>query len=128
MAKVAAELKYSAEHEWIAVDGSGPSVVGVSAVAAEALGDIVYVDLPEVGSTVTAGETCGEIESTKSVSDLYSPVTGEVTEVNDDVVSDPAVINNDPYGAGWLFEVVPATPGDIDGLLDAAAYEAQLDA
>ena len=91
MAKVAAELKYSAEHEWIAADGDGPAVVGVSAVAAEALGDIVYVDLPEVGSTVTAGETCGEIESTKSVSDLYSPVTGEVTEINDEAVADPAL-------------------------------------
>ena len=77
----------------------------MSAVAAEALGDIVYVDLPEVGSAVTAGETCGEIESTKSVSDLYSPVTGEVTEINDAVVSDPALINSDPYGAGWLFKV-----------------------
>jgi glycine cleavage system H protein len=121
MAKVAAELKYSAEHEWIATDGSGPSVIGVSAVAAEALGDIVYVDLPEVGSTVTAGETCGEIESTKSVSDLYSPVTGEVTEVNDGVVSDPAVINTDPYGAGWLFKVTVESEGP---LLSAQEYAA----
>ena len=79
--------------------------IGISAVAADALGDIVYVELPEVGSTVTAGETCGEVESTKSVSDLYSPVTGEVTEVNEAVVDDPALINSDPYGAGWLFKV-----------------------
>ena len=79
--------------------------IGISAVAADALGDVVYVDLPEVGSTVTAGETCGELESTKSVSDLYAPVTGEVTEINDDVVDDPALINSDPYGAGWLFKV-----------------------
>lgn len=119
MAKVAAELKYSVEHEWIAADGSGPSVVGVSAVAAEALGDIVYVDLPEVGSTVTAGETCGEIESTKSVSDLYSPVTGVVTEINDGAVSDPAVINSDPYGAGWLFKVTVTEEGP---LLSAQEY------
>ncbi|QDG68121.1 glycine cleavage system protein GcvH [Pseudarthrobacter sp. NIBRBAC000502772] len=119
MAKVAAELKYSAEHEWIALDGSGPSVVGVSAVAAEALGDIVYVDLPEVGSTVTAGETCGEIESTKSVSDLYSPVTGEVTEINEDAVGDPALINSDPYGAGWLFKVTVESEGP---LLSAREY------
>ena len=99
------ELKYSAEHEWVAVDGSGPVGIGISAVAADALGDIVYVDLPEVGSAVTAGETCGEVESTKSVSDLYAPVTGEVTEINDAVVADPALINSDPYGAGWLFKV-----------------------
>ena len=79
--------------------------IGISAVATDALGDIVYVDLPEVGSTVTAGETCGEVESTKSVSDLYAPVTGEVTEVNDAVVDDPSLINSDPYGAGWLFKV-----------------------
>jgi glycine cleavage system H protein len=122
MSKVVAELKYSAEHEWIATDGSGPSTIGVSAVATEALGDIVYVDLPEAGSTVTAGQTCGEIESTKSVSDLYSPVTGTVTEeVNDAVVADPAVINNDPYGAGWLFKVEVESAGE---LLSAEEYAA----
>ena len=79
--------------------------IGITAVAADALGDIVYVELPEVGATVTAGETCGEVESTKSVSDLYAPVTGEVTEINQAVVDDPALINTDPYGAGWLFKV-----------------------
>jgi glycine cleavage system H protein len=88
-------------------------------LATDALGDIVYVDLPEVGSAVTAGETCGEVESTKSVSDLYSPVTGEVTEINDAVVSDPAVINNDPYGAGWLFKVAVESEGP---LLSAEEY------
>ncbi|NVN00234.1 glycine cleavage system protein GcvH [Arthrobacter sp. SDTb3-6] len=121
MSKVAAELKYSAEHEWIASDGAGPTTVGVSAVAADALGDIVYVDLPEVGATITAGETCGEIESTKSVSDLYAPVTGEVTEVNTAMVEDPAVVNADPYGAGWLFKVAVASEGP---LLTAAEYAA----
>ncbi|ALE92891.1 glycine cleavage system protein H [Arthrobacter alpinus] len=121
MSKVAAELKYSVEHEWIAADGAGPSTIGVSAVAADALGDIVYVDLPDVGSTVTAGETCGEIESTKSVSDLYSPVTGEVTEVNTAAVDDPALINSDPYGAGWLFKVAVESEGP---LLTAAEYAA----
>jgi glycine cleavage system H protein len=121
MSKVVAELKYSAEHEWVAVDGAGPSTIGVSAVAADAMGDIVYVDLPQVGSTVTAGETCGEIESTKSVSDLYSPVTGEVTAVNDAAVADPAVINADPYGAGWLFKVAVGSEGT---LLSAADYAA----
>ena len=119
MSKVVAELKYSAEHEWVASDGAGPAGIGISAVAADALGDIVYVDLPEVGATVTAGETCGEVESTKSVSDLYAPVTGEVTEVNDAVVDDPSLINSDPYGAGWLFKVAVAEEGP---LLSAQEY------
>ena len=119
MSKVVAELKYSAEHEWVASDGAGPAGIGISAVAADALGDIVYVDLPEVGSTVTAGETCGEVESTKSVSDLYAPVTGEVTETNPAVVDDPSLINSDPYGAGWLFKVAVAEEGP---LLSAQEY------
>jgi glycine cleavage system H protein len=119
MSKVIAELKYSAEHEWVAADGSGAAGIGISAVAADALGDIVYVDLPELGATVTAGETCGEVESTKSVSDLYSPVTGEVTEINPVVVEDPALINSDPYGAGWLFKVAADSEGP---LLSAEEY------
>ena len=121
MSKVAAELRYSTEHEWIATDGNGPSTIGISAVAADALGDIVYIDLPETGTMVTAGETCGEVESTKSVSDLYTPVTGTVTEINDAAVSDPSVINTDPYGAGWLFKV----DVDVEGpLLSATEYAA----
>ncbi|MBT2596009.1 glycine cleavage system protein GcvH [Arthrobacter sp. ISL-72] len=121
MSKVVAGLEYSAEHEWVAVDGGGPVGVGISAVAADALGDIVYVDLPEVGSSVTAGETCGEVESTKSVSDLYAPVTGEVTEINTAVVDDPALINSDPYGAGWLFKVAVTEAGP---LMSAEEYAA----
>ena len=121
MSKVVAELKYSAEHEWVASDGPGPAGIGISAVAADALGDIVYVDLPEVGSTVTAGETCGEVESTKSVSDLYAPVTGEVTEVNDAVVGDPSLINSDPYGAGWLFKVAAESDGPLLSAEDYAS-------
>ena len=113
MSKVVAELRYSAEHEWVASDGAGPVGIGISAVAADALGDIVYVDLPEVGSAVTAGEACGEVESTKSVSDLYAPVTGEVTEINPAVVDDPALINSDPYGAGWLFKVAAESEGPL---------------
>ena len=117
MARVAPELQYSDEHEWVARDsanaGSNTVSIGISAVATDALGDIVYVDLPEVGATVTAGETCGEVESTKSVSDLYAPVTGEVVEINDEVVSDPALINSDPYGAGWLFKVAVTEEGPL---------------
>ena len=117
-------LQYSAEHEWVALDGD-TARVGVTAYAAEALGDIVYVDLPAVGDTVTAGETCGELESTKSVSDLYSPVTGEVVEVNEDVDGDPGLVNSDPFGRGWLLVVKVTETVD---LLDAAAYDALLEA
>ncbi len=116
-------FSYSAEHEWINASGDnivGTTVrVGITAVAADALGEVVYADLPEVGDTVTAGEVCGEVESTKSVSDLYCPVSGEVTAVNEDVDGNPSLLNSDPYGEGWLFEVSVTEVGDI---MDAAAY------
>lgn len=117
-------LQYTAEHEWVAVDGD-QAKVGITAYAADALGDVVYVDLPQVGATVTAGESCGELESTKSVSDLYAPVTGEIVEVNEAVDADPSLVNSDPFGAGWLFVVKVTEAGE---LLDAAAYDALLDA
>ncbi|MDF2499227.1 glycine cleavage system protein GcvH [Arthrobacter koreensis] len=117
MSKVVEGLRYSAEHEW--VDSSSPVKVGISAVAADALGDVVYVDLPAVGDTVTAGETCGEVESTKSVSDLYAPVSGTIVEVNQEAVDNPAILNEDPYGAGWLFTVEVTEEGE---LLSAAEY------
>ncbi len=125
-----ADLKYTVEHEWIRQPGetAGAVRIGITDFAQDALGDIVYVSLPEVGASVAAGTACGELESTKSVSDVYAPVTGEVVAVNDALDATPELVNSDPYGAGWLFEVVPAEPGDVDGLLDAAAYEAQLDA
>lgn len=124
-----ADLKYTVEHEWLRQPGdvAGSVRVGITDFAQDALGDIVYVSLPEVGAAVTAGDSCGELESTKSVSDVYAPVTGEIVAVNESLDATPELVNNDPYGAGWLFEVVPAAAGDIDGLLDAAAYEAQLD-
>ncbi|MDQ6526016.1 glycine cleavage system protein GcvH [Nocardioides sp. LHD-245] len=124
-----ADLKYTAEHEWLRQPGdvAGSVRVGITDYAQDALGDIVYVSLPEVGAAVTAGDACGELESTKSVSDVYAPVTGEVVSVNEALDATPELVNNDPYGAGWLFEIVPASAQDLDGLLDAAAYEAQLD-
>lgn len=117
------DFSYSAEHEWVnasadAVAGSTVKV-GITAVAADELGEIVFVDLPAVGDTITAGQTCGEVESTKSVSDLYSPVTGEVVAVNEAAADDPGIINSDPYGEGWLFEVAVSAAGE---LMDAAAY------
>jgi len=111
MSKVLSGLRYSAEHEW--VDDASPAKIGISQVAADALGDVVYVDLPEAGSTVTAGETCGEVESTKSVSDLYAPVSGTVVEVNQAAIDDPALLNSDPYGEGWLFTVEVSEEGPL---------------
>jgi len=124
---VPAELRYTEEHEWVSVDGDTASV-GVTDYAAQSLGDVVFVSLPTVGASVTAGEPCGEVESTKSVSDLYSPVDGEVTEVNEDLNDDPGLVNAEPYGAGWMFRVrvaagtdgAPALP---TGLLSATDYE-----
>lgn len=121
MSKIIAGLRYSAEHEWVAADDSGPVRIGISTVATEALGDLVYVDLPEVGSTITAGESCGEVESTKSVSDLFAPVSGEVIEINDEVIADPTLITNDPYGAGWLLKVNLTEEGPLLSAEDYAA-------
>lgn len=123
MSKVQAGLKYSVEHEWINDDS--PVTVGISAVAADALGEVVYVELPEVGAQLTAGQICGEIESTKSVSELFAPVSGEVVQVNEAAAADPALINSDPYGEGWLFRVAVSAEGP---LLSAEEYAAANDA
>ncbi|MFI1394813.1 glycine cleavage system protein GcvH [Streptomyces sp. NPDC020681] len=114
------QLRYSKEHEWLSGAEDGVSTVGITEHAANALGDVVYVQLPEVGATVAAGETCGELESTKSVSDLYSPVSGEVTEINEDVVNDPSLVNSAPFEGGWLFKVRVAD--EPEDLLSADAY------
>ena len=114
-------LRYSKEHEWLAAD-TAPAVVGITAHAAGELGDVVFVQLPDVGSRVSAGEPCGELESTKSVSDLYSPVDGEVVEVNQTVVDDPALVNASPFEDGWLFKV--RLDGEPAGLLSAEEYAA----
>ena len=117
-----ASLKYTAEHEWVAVDGD-VATIGITDYAADKLGDVVYVDLPAAGATVTANDVCGEIESTKSVGELYAPLTGEVVEINDAVVGDPSLVNAAPYGDGWLIKLrVDASA--VDGLLDRDAYVA----
>jgi glycine cleavage system H protein len=122
------DLKYTAEHEWVrAVGGDAPVRVGITDYAQEALGDIVYVTLPDVDSQVTAGQACGEIESTKSVSDLYAPVSGTVVARNDALDGSPELVNSDPYGEGWIIEIRPDDPGALDGLLDAAGYQGQLE-
>ncbi|MFE2302793.1 glycine cleavage system protein GcvH [Streptomyces sp. NPDC059445] len=115
-------LRYSKEHEWLSVAEDGVATVGITEFAANALGDVVYAQLPEVGDTVAAGESCGELESTKSVSDLYSPVNGEVVEANQDVVDDPALVNSAPFEGGWLFKVRVA--GEPEDLMSADEYTA----
>ncbi|WP_367135479.1 glycine cleavage system protein GcvH [Saccharothrix sp. HUAS TT1] len=114
-------LLYTPEHEWVdwAPGTQDPVAVGITSYAAGSLGDIVFVELPQVGAVVKSGDVCGELESTKSVSDLYAPVSGEVVAVNDEAVNDPSLINNDPYGRGWLFKVAVT---DATGLLTAAKY------
>ena len=119
MSNVPANLKYSKDHEW--VDGSGATVkIGITDYAQGALGDIVYVQLPKVGDTVTEGSVCGEVESTKSVSEIFSPVSGKVVSINSALDSAPETLNSDPYGAGWMFEV--EVSGESSSLMDAAAY------
>jgi glycine cleavage system H protein len=122
MSEVPDDLKYTAEHEWIRT-GDGAAVrVGITDYAQEALGDVVYVTLPEVGTSVTSGAACGEIESTKSVSDLFAPVTGTVSARNDALDDQPELINSAPYGDGWIIEIEPSDTAELDGLLDAGAY------
>lgn len=114
-------LKYTKEHEWARIEGNRV-VVGVTSHAQESLGDVVFVELPKVGATVTAGGQFGVIESTKAVSELYAPLTGRVTKVNDALTGKPDTVNTDPYGAGWIVEVELSDTKQVDGLLDAAAY------
>jgi glycine cleavage system H protein len=119
------DLRYTSEHEW--VRGVGDRVrVGITAYAQDALGDIVFVSLPDEGSTVQAGSSVGEVESTKSVSDLYAPISGTVVSRNEALDATPELVNSDPYGEGWMFEVEPADPAALDGLLSAGQYRDQL--
>jgi glycine cleavage system H protein len=117
-----ADLKYDKEHEWVRFEGDAV-YVGISDFAQDQLGEVVYVDLPSVGDELVAGETFGEIESVKSVSELYAPVSGAVVEVNDDLGRSPETINSDPYGAGWMVKVTLADASQLDGLMSAEDYE-----
>jgi glycine cleavage system H protein len=120
------DLKYTAEHEWVK-SGEGPVRVGITDFAQDALGDIVYVQLPEVGSAVRAGDACGELESTKSVSDLFAPVNGTVRAVNEALADQPDLINSDPYGEGWLLDIEVEDAAEVEALMDADTYQGQLD-
>ncbi len=118
---VPAELRYSREHEWVRVDGD-VARIGITDFAQESLGDVVFVQLPDVGLDVIAGASASEIESTKSVSDVFVPLTGVVRAVNEALVGAPELVNQDPYGEGWILEIALSDPAELDGLLDAAAY------
>jgi len=120
---VPGDLRYTKEHEWIRVEGD-EAVIGITRHAADQLGDIVFVELPGVGRALEATATFGVVESVKAVSDLFAPVSGEVTGTNDALAGSPEVVNADPYGDGWMLRVRLADPGQVDGLLDAAAYDA----
>jgi len=120
------ELRYSSDHEWVSVSGTRARV-GITDYAQDALGDVVYVQVPTVGASVAAGDSFGEVESTKSVSDVYAPVSGTVVAVNEALSDSPETINQDPYGAGWLCEIELTDASELDALLDADAYQALLE-
>jgi glycine cleavage system H protein len=115
------DLRYSKEHEWVRADGA-QATIGITSFAADELGDIVFVELPEVGAQLAQYGTFGVIESVKAVSDLYAPISGEVVEVNESLRDQPELVNNDPFGEGWIAKVQLSDPGELDGLMDAAAY------
>ena len=115
-------VKYTPDHEWIKTEGAGPATVGITVHAQDALGDVVFVDLPEVGKSYAQGEVAGVVESVKAAADVFMPVTGEVTEVNEALRADPSLANSDPLGAGWFFKVTLAKPAELEPLMDETAY------
>ncbi len=120
---IPAELRYSSDHEWVRVDGT-TATIGITEYAQDALGDVVFVEMPDTGLAVAAGESFSEVESTKSVSDIYAPITGAIAEVNAELESQPELLNSDPYGAGWICRIEISDPSELDGLMDAEAYRA----
>lgn len=122
------ELKYSSTHEWARLEEDSTVSVGITDHAQDLLGDLVYVDMPAMGGSVRAGEECGSVESVKAASDIYSPVTGEVVEVNETLTDMPGAVNSDPYGDGWLFRVKPTDEKELENLMSAAEYRDQISA
>ncbi len=119
-------LRYSTDHEWVQIDGE-VAKIGITDYAQDALGDVVYIDLPATGVTVVSGASFGEVESTKSVSDLFAPISGEITAVNDELADQPERLNTDPYGDGWICTIAMSNPDEIDALLDADGYQTLID-
>jgi glycine cleavage system H protein len=120
------ELRYSSDHEWVRLE-EGRARVGITDYAQDALGDVVFVDLPDVGTAVEQGGTCSEVESTKSVSEIYAPLSGTIVEVNGELAENPQRLNDDPYGDGWIFVVEVADAGQVEGLLDSEGYRALIE-
>ncbi|MFV0526698.1 MAG: glycine cleavage system protein GcvH [Acidimicrobiales bacterium] len=116
------DLRYSSDHEWIRLEQDNRVRLGITDYAQDALGDVVFIELPEVGAVVTGGQSISEVESTKSVSNIYAPVSGEVVEINGDLVDEPERLNTDPYGEGWICVIELGSPAELEGLMDAAAY------
>lgn len=127
MSNIPTELKYASSHEWIRQEEDGSYTVGITEHAQELLGDMVFVELPEVGDTVTAGDDCAVAESVKAASDIYSPISGEVIAVNEALEDAPELVNSDAYGEGWFFRVMPSDSSEVDALLDAEGYQAVID-
>jgi glycine cleavage system H protein len=127
MSNVPTELKYATSHEWVRDEGNGEYVVGITEHAQELLGDMVFVDLPEVGTTVSAGDDCAVAESVKAASDIYAPISGEIIAVNGELESSPELVNSEPYGEGWLLRIKASDASELDKLLDAGAYQASID-
>lgn len=126
MSNIPAELKYVSSHEWLRLEADGTVTVGITEHAQELLGDIVFVELPEVGANLAAEEQAGVVESVKAASDVYAPIAGEIVAVNQDLADAPETANSDPYGAGWFFKIKPADTADLEGLLTAGQYAAEI--
>ena len=124
MSNIPQDLKYTKSHEWVKPNADGSVTVGITHHAQDLMGDMVFVDLPQAGTKVTAGKECGVVESVKAASDVYAPVSGEIAEANAALADSPETVNKDPYGSGWMFRLKPANKAELDGLLDAKAYEA----
>jgi glycine cleavage system H protein len=127
MSNIPADLKYAKTHEWVRLNDDGSVTVGISDNAQEQLGDMVYIEVPDVGKIVAAAQACAVVESVKAASDVYAPVAGEVVEVNSHLVDSPETVNQDAYGEGWMFRLRPSDPGQMERLMDAAAYESFLE-
>ncbi|WP_213610802.1 glycine cleavage system protein GcvH [Pseudoalteromonas sp.] len=127
MSNIPSELKYAPSHEWVRNDGNGTYTVGISEHAQELLGDMVFVELPEVGDVVDAGEDCAVAESVKAASDIYAPISGEIVAINEELEDSPETVNNDAYGDGWLFRIKASDESEVDNLLDAEGYAHTID-
>ena len=127
MSNVPTELKYAASHEWVRNEGNGVFTIGISEHAQELLGDMVFVELPEVGDTFSVGDDCAVAESVKAASDIYAPISGEVVEINEELEDSPEMVNNDPYGDGWLFKIKADDEDELKNLLDAEGYSASIE-